>query len=690
MRIAFALGPAVTACAVAVLSFGAVADEGMWTFDNFPSAKVRAAYGFAPEQQWLDRVRLGSVRLENGCSGSVVSKAGLVLTNHHCVLECATALSSPANNYVADGFLFSERRDERICPGGEASILKSIVDVTARVKAATAGVASAAVGAARGAEIAKIEEEHCGEDRTRHCQVVSLYRGGQYKLHVYDRYDDVRLAFAPEMQAGFFGGDPDNFNFPRYALDMALLRLYRDGKPAVFADPLRIDPAGPKAGDLVFVSGNPGSTERLLTISQLEFQRDHFLPWRIEYMSQLRGALLNEGTKGEEEARQVNEALQGIENGLKVFKGQRAALVEPSFFAAKVAEEKRLKDALAADAGLRARYGDPFAEIAALVVVQKRAFMPYQMLEVRFGAGSVLLADARVLLRAATESGKPEAERLNEYKPARMANVERGVMAEAPVSPFLEKLEIAYWLEKTREYLGADHPAVKAMFGTRTSAQIAAEIVASSQIADPAFRKRLWDQPALTLASNDPAIALVRAVDLAARDARRAYEEKVSGPASVAAEKAAALRFDVLGDGIYPDATFTLRLSYGVVTGWTDPQLGEVPPFTYASGLWTRATGAYPFNLAPSWVGKQSTIPGSTQFNFSSTNDVVGGSSGSPVLNTSGRIIGLAFDGNIHSTGGSFGYDPVLNRTVSLSSQMIIASLRNIYGADKLADELLK
>lgn len=690
MRKKIILGAALVALAVTGISLKAAADEGMWTFDNFPAAKVRAAYGFAPDQQWLDRVRLASVRLENGCSGSVVSKSGLVLTNHHCVAGCATALSTPTHNYAEDGFLVGERRDERICPGGEASILKSIVDVTERVKAATAEVAAAAVSGARAAEIAKIENETCGEDRTRRCQVVSLYRGGQYKLHIYDRYDDVRLAFAPEMQAGFFGGDPDNFNFPRYALDMALLRLYRDGKPAVFADPLRIDPVGPNTGELVFVSGNPGSTERLLTISQLEFQRDQFLPWRIEYLSQLRGSLLNEGAKGEEEARQVNEALQGVENGLKVFRGQRAALVEPSFLAAKVAEEKLLKDALAADAGLRARYGDPFADIAALVPVQKRVFLPYQMLEVRFGAGSVLLADARALLRSATESGKPDAERLTEYKAARMAGVERGVMAEAPVSPFLERLEIAYWLEKSREYLGADHPAVKAMFGTRTPAQIATEIVASSQIADPAFRRRLWDQPSLTLASNDPAIALVRAVDQAARDARRTYEEKVSGPVSVAAEKVAALRFEVLGDSTYPDATFTLRLSYGVVTGWTDPLQGEVPPFTYASGLWTRATGAYPFNLAPSWIGKQSAIPGNTQFNFSSTNDVVGGSSGSPVLNASGRIIGLAFDGNIHSTGGSFGYDPVLNRTVSLSSQMIVASLRNIYGADKLADELLK
>ena len=690
MRIGLALGAVAAACAAAAISIVAIAEEGMWTFDNFPAAKVKATYGFAPDQKWLDRVRLGSVRLENGCSGSVVSKEGLVLTNHHCVDSCVTTLSSPGKNYVADGFFTGARTEERICPGSEASILTSIVDVTARVRAVTANLAPAAATTARAAEIAKVEREKCGDNPRLRCQVVNLYRGGQYKLHVYERYDDVRLAFAPELQAGFFGGDPDNFNFPRYALDMVLLRLYRDGKPVRFVDPLKIDPVGPKAGDLVFVSGHPGSTERLLTISQLEFQRDQFLPWRIEYMAQLRGSMLNEGTKGEEEARQVNDALLGIENSLKVFKGQRAALVEPSFFSTKIAEEKRLRDALASDAALRTRFGNPFADIEGLVAVQKRTFLPYQMLEVRFGAGSVLLADARSLFRAATEAGKPEAERLAEYSPARLPAVERRVMAEAPVLPFLEKLEIAYWLEKTREYLGPDHPAIKAMFGSRTSGQIAAAIVASSQIADPEFRKRLWNDPSLALASDDPAIALVRSMDAAARAAREAYEEGVTGPTTAAAEMLAALRFEVLGEGIYPDATFTLRLSYGVVKGWTDPVQGEVPPFTYASGLWTRATGAYPFNLAASWVGKESAIPAGTQFNFVSTNDIIGGNSGSPVLNRSGRIIGLAFDGNIHSTGGSFGYDPVLNRTVSLSSEMIVAALRGVYGANALADELLK
>jgi len=690
MRIHFAALAAALLAGAGLVASRALADEGMWTFDNFPAAKVKELYGFAPDQKWLDRVRKASVRLEGGCSGSVVSKDGLVMTNHHCVTDCTSALSSPARDYLDDGFYTASRKDEKICPGFEASILQSISDVTTRVKAATANVDASAANMARTAEISAIEKEKCGDDRTKRCQVVNLYRGGQYKLYVYDRFDDVRIAFAPEMQAAFFGGDPDNFNFPRYALDMALLRLYRNGQPVKFADPLRIDPAGPKAGDLTFVSGHPGSTERLLTNAQLEFQRDHFLPWRIEYLAQLRGALLNEATKGEEEARQVNDTLQNIENSLKVFKGQRGALVEPSFFGEKVAQEKQLRDALASDASLRAKYGDPFTTLADVVDAHKRAYLPYQMLEARFGAGSVLLADARQLVRGAVERAKPNGARLPEFPDQRLPSVERSLLAEAPIHPALEKVVIAYWLEKTREYLGPDNAAVKAMFGSRTSHQIAADIVANSQVGDAAFRKRLWNTGSLVAGSNDPAIVFVRMLDDAARKARATYEADVTGPTSIAAEKVASLRFDVLGQNIYPDATFTLRLSYGVVQGWDDPVHGNTEPFTHVGGLWKRATGAYPFNLGKRWVGAESKLPADMQYDFVSTNDIIGGNSGSPVLNKDGRIIGLAFDGNIHSTGGSYGYDPKLNRMVSVSSQVIVGALRNIYGATALADELVK
>jgi len=692
MRIALVLAATVAMSAIAsapaALAPAAWADEGMWTFDGFPSAKVKQLYGFAPDQQWLDRVRKASVRLNGGgCSGSIVSTEGLVLTNHHCVSACSEALSSSQHDLVNDGYLATSRREEKICPGNEASILQSITDVTNRIRGVTASASPATAGMVRATEIAKIEKEACGEDRNKQCEVVTLYRGGQYKLYTYDRYDDMRLVFAPELQAAFFGGDPDNFNFPRYALDMALVRLYRDGQPVKFTDPLRIDPAGAKEGDLTFVPGHPGSTERLLTISQLEFQRDHFLPWRAEYLSQIRGSLISEGTKGEEEARQVNESLLSIENSLKVFRGQRGALVEPSFFAMKVAEEKKLRDALGNDPKLKQKYGDPFADIEAITASQKLAWLPYQMLELRFGAGSVLLADARTLVRGATERQKGE-NTLPEFSPSRLASTQAALLAEAPVHPVLEKVEIAFWLDKTREYLGPDNQAVKALFGPHTSQEIAADIVEHSQIDDAAFRKKLWDNPSQVAASNDPAIALFRKIDAAARAARQRYQSTVTGPTSLAAERIANLRFDVLGQTIYPDATSTLRLSYGTVKGWTDPTFGEVKPFTYVSGLWERATGAFPFNLGAKWVNAKSKIPGNTQENFVTTNDIIGGNSGSPVLNRDGRIIGLAFDGNIHSTGGGYGFDASLNRCVAVSSQLILAALRNIYGATALADEL--
>jgi hypothetical protein len=681
------LALAVLVIAVPLLA-PARADEGMWTFDNFPSAKVKAAYGFGPDKAWLDRVQKASVRLDNGCSASVVSKDGLVLTNHHCISDCAQALSTARDDLLANGFVTAARKDERICPGLEASILQSISDVTDRVRAGTADATAQTLAQRRGAVIAAIEDEACGKDTTKRCEVVSLYRGGQFKLYRYDRYQDVRLAFAPELQAAFFGGDPDNFNFPRYAYDMALVRLYRDGQPAKGLKPLKLDPTGAEPGELVFTSGHPGSTQRLLTVSQLEYDRDRRLPWIIENLAQLRGTLLATAGIGEEEDRQVREALFGVENSIKAIMGQRLALVEPDFFALKVAEEKQLRDALATRADLRAKYGDPFAEMAAVASARRGQFIQMQMLESNPGSGSSLLGDARRLLRASVERGKSPADRLPEYSDARLASLERSMLAESPTHPVLERLQIEYWLLKSREYLGADHPAVKALFGNQSARDIARQVVEGTNLDELAARKRLWENPAEVAGSNDPAIVLVKRIDDAARAARKTWEQTVTGPTTIAAEKIARLRFDVLGDSVYPDATFTLRLSYGAVKGWTDPSLGEVAPFTYARGLAQRATGAYPFNLAPRWSENQGKLRPDLQFNLVSTNDIIGGNSGSPLLDKEGRIVGLVFDGNIHSLGGAYGFDAALNRTVSVASPLIIEGLRTIYGAKALADEL--
>jgi hypothetical protein len=371
-----------------------------------------------------------------------------------------------------------------------------------------------------------------------------------------------------------------------------------------------------------------------------------------------------------------------------VFKGQRGALVEPAFFAIKVAEEKKLRDALAAKPGLRAKYGDPFGDIEKIMRAQQAVWLPYQMLETRFGGGSVLLADARRLVRGATERAKPDGQRLPEFSDSRMKSLERSLLAQAPVHPALEQLEIEFWLNKTREYLGPDSPAVKALFGKRSAAEIALDVVSYSQLADAAARRKLWENPASVAASTDPAIVLARAIDQASREARTKYETTVSGPLSVASEKIAGLRFDVMGENTYPDATFTLRLSYGAVKGWTDPVHGPIPAFTYVSGLWERATGAFPFNLGFMWAGAKARLAPTTQMNMVSTNDIIGGNSGSPLLNRQGEVVGLAFDGNIHSLGNAYGFDPALSRTVSVASPILFEGLRKVYRANALADEL--
>ncbi len=410
----------------------------MWTFDNFPSARVKQLlYGFGPDQKWLDRVRKASVRLEGGCSGSIVSKDGLVLTNHHCVADCESDLSSPGNDYHQDGFFAPTRKDEKICPGAEASILQAMSDVTARVSAAGEGAASEAAGA-RSSEIAAIESQACGENRLKRCEVVNLYRGGQYMLYIYDRYDDVRIAFAPEMQAAFFGGDPDNFNFPRYALDMALLRLYRDGKPVTFTDPSSSIPTGAKDGDLSSCRAIQGSTERLLTNAQLEFQRDHF-PALADRVPRRRSAAdARTATKGEEE-RAGERCAAGRRKLAEGVQGAARCAGRADFLRRESGRGEEAARCALAEPELRAKYGDPFADVEALVATQRQTYLPYQMLEVRFRAGSVILADARATARRAAELREVRGRSAARVLALRIQPVDqRALRPEVPVHPLLE------------------------------------------------------------------------------------------------------------------------------------------------------------------------------------------------------------------------------------------------------------
>jgi hypothetical protein len=685
-----ARAPLFAAVLAAAAAFGpaAMAEEGMWTFDNFPTAAVRAKYGVTIDQPWLDRVQGAAVRLSTGCSASVVSGQGLVLSNHHCVSDCVQSLSTARVDYIKTGFQAAARRDERACPGMQAEILMSIGDVTERVSNAFVGKTGGDYVRARDAEVAAVEKEACaGKEATQRCQVVTLYQGGQYKLYTYRKYADVRLVFAPEFQMAFFGGDPDNFNFPRYDLDFSFVRLYENGQPAATPAHLGWNPDAPKPGEPVFVAGNPGSTQRQLTAEQLVSLRSFALPNTLMQYAELRGRYVGFAQLGPEQARLVNHDLFSIENSFKAFRGQLQTLADDRFIAAKREADAALKAKVAADPALAGGVGDPWAEIARIQARRAAMYDAFTLLEGRGGYGSTLYGYARALVRAAEERAKPNGERLPEYTDSRLPLLEKTLLDVEPVTPALEQLKLEFWLTKVREYLTADAPETKALLG-RDSPETIARRLTASKLADPAVRRALWAGGlAAVQASDDPMIRYVLQTDPAVRALRRTYEAEVSGPTDRAAEAIAKARFAAYGTSVYPDATFTLRLTYGAVEGWTY-QGRTVEPFTRLAGLYERATGQPPFDLPKRWLDAKGKLNLETVFDISSSNDIIGGNSGSPLINAQAQVVGAIFDGNIHSLGGAYGYDPALNRAVSVSTAAITEALTKVYGQQALVREL--
>jgi V8-like Glu-specific endopeptidase len=669
---------AVVAGAMAVLAPSpAKADEGMWTFDNFPIRTVNEKYGTNIDQAWLDRVRNAAVRLQ-GCSASFVSDEGLILTNWHCVVGCVQDLSSPENDYVKNGWMTATREEERRCPGQTAEVLTEIVDVTDRVQGAGEGLEGAAFNTARSEEINRIQQEACAGDPKFNCQVISFYRGGRYALYKFRKYDDVRLVFAPEQQAAFFGGDPDNFNFPRYALDAGFLRAYENGRPVETPNHLKWNPAAPEEGDVTFVVGNPGSTSRLLTMSQLERLRDQQLPVTLLQASELRGRLLEYSLTGEEAKRLSFDPIFGLENSFKVYYGQQSALTDPAFMSMKREQEQELRARVAADPALVQQIGDPWADLERVQNVARELYLPYRQLEQAAGGGSQLYQYARAIVRAA-KSG--------EMTEARRAQLTAALSENVPIATDIEELRLRYWLSKTREYLTVDNPDVKRLLGRESPEALAERLIEGTKLADPAFRAQALSMTPEQLAAADPLLAFVIANDDAAKAVGERWAAEVNAPTARAAEKVAQARFAVYGTNLYPDATFSLRLSYGQVQGWTYRGV-TVPPFTYFGGLYERATGSEPFDLAPRFAAAEDRINKEVVYDFVSTNDIIGGNSGSPVVNAEGEVIGAAFDGNIHSLGGAFGYDGDLNRTVSVSTAAITEALRTVYPQPRLLEEL--
>jgi hypothetical protein len=685
MNRAALLSTAVALTAALLTATATRADEGMWTYDNFPTAKVKAQYGVNIDGAWLDRVREASVRL-SGCSASFVSPEGLILTNHHCITACLSENSSKEKSLLDDGFVARERREEIPCRTQVADVLVGMENVTDKVEAATRGLDERAANEARKRAITGLEQA-CEKTTGLKCQAVALYNGGQQFLYRYKRYTDVRLVFAPETGIAAFGGDPDNFQFPRWCLDMGLLRAYENGKPVTVARPLRINFDGPKAGELVLVSGHPGSTDRLLTVDQLLALRNDELPPSLMRSNELRGRYIEFAKKGDAERRITADTLFSLENGIKVRRKQLDALLDEDMMAGKRTQEAELRAKVAADPSF-AGFGDPWADIAAANARARDIDTELGYLEGGAGFQSRLFRVARTLVRGAEERGKPNGERLREFTDAQLPRVQQQLAAATPVYPEVERLTMSFGLERMREWLGPDHAVVRKLLAKDSPDSLAASLVDGSKLADPAVRMALWNGGAAAIAaSDDPMIKLAREIDGPARALRKRYEDEVQAPTAAAEEKIARARFKVYGTEVYPDATFTLRLNYGTVQGWVEKG-SPVEPFTRLGRAFERATGQPPFNVPASWERARGKLDLSTPFNLSSNNDIIGGNSGSPLLNARGEVVGLIFDGNIHSISGSFWFDTVKNRAVAVHPAIMREALRKVYDAPTLLKEL--
>ena len=676
-----------TLLGVALTTRAASADEGMWTLHDFPSAKVKAKYNFSPDQPWLDKARMASVRLAGLCSASFVSDQGLVMTNHHCAHDCVAGLSSKEHDFVHDGFWAPKLEDEKKCPDLEIQQLDQITDITDKVLKATTGKTGAAYTAAL-REVSAAIEKPCQTGNTVRCEVVNLYHGGQFMLYRYKRYTDVRVVGVPELAIAFFGGDPDNFEFPRYDLDMSFVRVYENGKPASTPDHFTWSPAGPKDNELVFVSGDPGSTEREITAAERVFDRDVVAPMVTQVRSEWRGELTQFMRRGDEEKRTGTEWQFYNENSLKAWKGRQAALGDDAMMKKTADAEAALRTQIQGKPELAKQVGDAFDAIANAHAKFKPLFRRYFVLE-KLQKGD-LLTNALRLVRAADERQLPDGKRLDEYRDSALPDIEQKVLSPAPIYPARDKVALAFWLGKVREELGADDPTVKALLGKDSPQQVAERLVDSTKLGDAAERAKLFKGGrAAVAASRDPMIAFVRLFDAAARKIRKVNDDDVDGVTKAAQEKIAKARFALAGRSSYPDATFTLRLSYGAVKGYTSTVHGtKVSPFTYMGGAFDRATGQAPFDLPKTWLDAKRAVDPRVPFDVATTNDIIGGNSGSPMFNQKLEIVGLIFDGNIESLAGNFWYDEASNRAVAVTSEAIIHALAKIYHADRLVQEL--
>ncbi|MBQ0961721.1 S46 family peptidase [Ideonella sp. 4Y11] len=670
------------AAALSVLPAGA--DEGMWTFEHAPLAAIAKRHGVQIDPQMLARLQAASVHV--GASASFVSADGLMLTNHHVVEGCVARLSSATKNLAATGFVAARRQDELRCPGFTARVLLRTEDVSARIQAAAGSAADdAARNTARKAEIARIEKACTDERQGQRCNVVSFYSGARYALYHYREWDDVRLAWAPESDAGFYGGDPDNFVYPRFALDAALMRVYeRNGQPHRPAQHLRLAARMPRDGELLFVSGHPGHTERLRTVAQLESARDVEMPIALATARAEIAALHAYAATSPEAARQAQSGIFGTENWFKSMDGEYQALKDAALLKAKRQDEQTLRDAYRQ----RGLAGDPWADIARANAVQDT--LTPQLWGLNFGYKTAL-ARAVDLVAIAHERGLPEDQRLADFGDASLPDKERGLRAESPFYPALETVRLTTTLERSLALLGADHPYMRLVLQGRSPRQAAEALVAATRVGERAERERLLSGGAAAIAaSTDPLIVLAREAWPMRRALRLRAETEVDTPIRRAAEAIDQARFALYGHDVPPDATNTLRLSFGPAKGYVSNGLTH-PWKTTWGGWWDRADSfdqQEPFKLPARIDQARGKVPASTPLDFVLTADIIGGNSGSPVVNAKGELVGLIFDGNLEGLGGNYAYQDHTARAIAVHADAIMAALEKVYGAGHLAREM--
>jgi hypothetical protein len=678
-----------------LLSLPTGADEGMWPFNHLPRQTLAAQYGWAPTEAWLEHVQRSSVRVGNSGSGSFVSPDGLVLTNHHVASDCIQELGSAEQDYMSQGFYALMRSKELRCPSLELNVLLGIEDVTAAVNAGvTPTMEAAARHGAQQQAMARLEKQ-CAERSGLRCQVVVLYEGGLFNLYRFKKYNDVRLVFAPEADIAFFGGDPDNFTYPRYDLDMAFLRVYENGRPARVTHYLKWNPKL-REGELVFVSGNPGSTGRLLTLAQLEFLRDIHYPARLKLLQQRLNVLRSYSDQGREEARIARDQIFSYENSYKAITGYLAGLEDTDLMGQKAAQEKQLREEIAADHLRQKEFGSLWDALAQAQRDYSSFYEAYQLLDqasppvTDFGLEQVRLFEmARLLVRMPVETAKPNEERLPEYRDSNLDALKENLLSPAPIYDSFQKLMLARLLREMAEALRGDDPLVQEIILTgRSPEQAARDLVEGSQLGDLEVRRKLLEGGAASLeAFQDPMLDLARLIDPQARGLRRRYETQVQAVERKNGSLLAEALFLIRGTSIYPEATFTPRLSYGVVKGYVE-EGRPIRWYTSFHGLYERATDAAPYRLPQRWVEAKPGLVLDTPFNFVSTNDIIGGNSGSPVVNQNGELVGLIFDGNIHQLPNRFLYRDAKERSVAVHVAGILEALRKVYGARALLEEL--